>query len=269
MNEHREGAVYLYCLAKSDLLPAVDGIGVDGRNALFLHRSEGIAAVLSVVHLDEFFGPRAESSMKDISWVGPRAVLHETVVEQVMRHSPVLPAGFGTVFSSLEGPRNLMKTHRDTICRFLEWAAGKEEWALKALVDRRKAKDELVSEGLRREVRYLNSLFPGKRYFEERRIRNEAEKELDGHLQEVCQKILSELKSSTFDARERKVLPVSADGMETAANWALLVPRAEVSALQARIDRANVDCAKKGLVFQMSGPWPPYSFCPSLGSEGS
>ena len=50
-------------------------------------------------------------------------------------------------------------------------------------------------------------------------------------------------------------------------NWAFLVPRNVTADLCARIDRANAECTDFELVFELSGPWPPYSFCPILEAE--
>jgi hypothetical protein len=47
-------------------------------------------------------------------------------------------------------------------------------------------------------------------------------------------------------------------------NWAFLVPRKAVADFRTRIEQANAEHDRQGLVFQLSGPWPPYSFCPAL-----
>jgi hypothetical protein len=47
-------------------------------------------------------------------------------------------------------------------------------------------------------------------------------------------------------------------------NWALLLPSAAVPGFRARIQCANAGQIHGGLAFEVSGPWPPYSFCPAL-----
>ena len=54
------------------------------------------------IRREEFAGPEAELNLQQLSWVGPRALRHEAVIEEVMASSPVLPARFGTLFSSAE-----------------------------------------------------------------------------------------------------------------------------------------------------------------------
>jgi hypothetical protein len=50
-------------------------------------------------------------------------------------------------------------------------------------------------------------------------------------------------------------------------NWAFLVPRTGLADFRGRIERANSDQKLCGLTFELSGPWPPYSFNPVLERE--
>ena len=261
--------IYLFCFARSSLLPAFEGTGLDGQSPLFLHCFVDITAVASLVSPEEFCGPSAESRMQDLSWVGPRACRHEEVVEQVMHHSPVLPVRFGTIFSSLKSLEERLKEHHGAISEFLDQVVDMEEWAVKGLLDRAKAKEELLAKILAREAGRLASLSPGMRYFQEQRILAGVEKELNGWLKEVCEKAAMDLRRYASDFCERKVLSRKAaesDG-DMVLNWAFVVPRRAMADFRAKIDWVNADEAQHGLVFKLSGPWPPYSFSPSLEVE--
>jgi hypothetical protein len=258
--------VYLFCFARSSLLPGIEGTGVDGQNPLFLQRFLDVTAVLSTVSLEEFSGPTADSRMQDLSWVGPRACRHEEVVEQVMHLSPVLPARFGTLFQSLESLEIRLKKHHGVISKFLDQVTDQEEWAVKVLLDKTKAKEELFSITLAREERHLTSLSPGLRYFQEQRMRIGVEKELNNWLKEVYKELASVLSHYASDFCERKVFSREAPGSEgdVVLNWAFLVSRGVLADFRAGIDRANAEHVQRGLIFKLTGPWPPYSFSPSL-----
>lgn len=258
--------VYLFCFARSNRLPAIEGTGVDRQNPLLLQRFLDVTAVVSTVSLEEFSGPMAESRMQDLSWVGPRACRHEEVVEQVMRHSPVLPARFGTLFHSPESLEIRLKKHHGAISKFLDRVTDQEEWAVKGLLDREKAKEELFSITLAREEGQLASLSPGLRYFQEQRMRAAVEKELNHWLKEVYKELASVLSHYASDFCERKVFSREAteNGGDVVLNWAFLVPRGVWADFRAGIDRANAEHAQRGLIFKLTGPWPPYSFSPSL-----
>ncbi len=260
-------AIYLNCLTCFDAALPIEGTGVDNRNPLFLHGFRDIAAVVSVVSLDEFCGPSAESRMQDLSWLGPRACRHEEIVERVMRYAPVLPAQFGTLFSSFDSLEKLLQSHHRAIRLFLNQVRDKEEWSVKVFLDREQAKEDRITNAFAREAEQLASLTPGKRYFQEQRIRTGIEKELNGWLKEVCEKTASDLNGYAADFCERKVLLHCVNGSEESIirNWAFFVPRIAKPDFRACIDLANADFSPQGLFFELSGPWPPYSFAPNVG----
>jgi hypothetical protein len=47
-------------------------------------------------------------------------------------------------------------------------------------------------------------------------------------------------------------------------NWAFLVPRAQQALFQECIQQANAEHGPRGVRFECSGPWPPFSFVPPL-----
>ncbi|MGD0921511.1 MAG: GvpL/GvpF family gas vesicle protein [Terriglobia bacterium] len=268
--EKGQRALYLFCFARSGLVGEIEGTGVDGHLPLYLFRPfPDLCAVVSEVPLEDFCGPAAELQMQELAWVGPRALRHEAVVEQVMRQSPVLPVRFGTLFSSQESLAEFLDIHRQTILQFLERVAGQEEWSIKGLLDRTQAGQALISASLAAQQGQLATLRPGTRYFQEQRIRSAAEKELSLWLNETCQQVASDLRKQASDFRECQVVPREApeSGTEVVLNWAFLLRRGVPAAFRLRIDRVNERYATRGLVFELSGPWPPYRFVPPLSME--
>ena len=265
--EKGQSALYLFCFARPDLVGKIEGTGVDGRHPLCLFRHfPDLCAVVGEVPLEDFCGPAAELRMQELAWVGPRALRHEAVVEQVMRQSPVLPVRFGTLFSSQESLVEFLTTHRTRISQFLERVTGREEWAMRGLLHRKQAGEALISARLRAGEAQLAILPPGTRYFQEQRIRAAVEKELGLWLKETCRQVANDLMTQASDSRECQVVPLesSQSGTEVVVNWAFLLPRDAIPAFRLRVDQVNDNLASRGLVFELSGPWPPYRFVPPL-----
>lgn len=263
------GAVYLYCLAPSSHPPAPEGFGVDGESPLFLYGFASVTAVVSGVRLDEFCGQEAETRLQDLAWIGPRACRHEAVVEEVMEHSAVFPIPFGTIFSSLEGLEEFLRTHHDRVALFLGQMNGREEWAVKGLLDTAKATNAFLAAALDLALPEHKTLPPGKRYLAEKRLQREAEQAMRSWLNDLCQELENDLRHYAPSFRHRQLLSREASGMEAEmiANWALLVPKSHTAEVQALIEHANAAGCPRGLHFQLSGPWPPYSFRPVLAPE--
>jgi hypothetical protein len=258
--------IYLFCLARHLVAEGLEGTGIDERFPLEVRNFEGnLAAVSSWVPIEDFCGPEAEARMQDVQWLGPRACRHEAVIERMMRLSPVLPARFGVLFSSPERLAEFVSRHRAGISRFLESIMGLEEWAVKATLDRARARERILSEVLSPEDGKCAAT-PGIRYFQEQRARAQVEKQVNRWLKTVCSRVVEGLSRSASGARQRKVVPWGSEarGGDTVLNWAFLVAEGRLAAFQSEVDQANADYAPYGLVLAASGPWPPYSFCPSF-----
>jgi hypothetical protein len=262
--------IYLYCLAQAGLLKDLAGPGLDGQDALEILSCRGIAAVWSRVLLHEFCGADASGHMQDLSWVAPRACRHEQVVVEVMAQSPVLPVRFGTIFSSPGKLKALLRRHHDTIGPFLDYVSGREEWSLKVMIDRVEAKEAVFQRHLETEASHLAGLAPGRRYFEEQKLRGKADQELHRWLQEVCRELLQDLKGLNQEIRQRRARSKagSGDGREQILNLALMMPREAVEDLAEFLRATNARYGPRGMNLNLSGPWPPYSFTPSLTMEG-
>lgn len=262
-------AIYLFCLARPAAVePLSQARGAEDRPAASTWTFRDVTAVICDVGMEDFCGPDAESNMQNLEWIGPRACRHDSMIEQAMQFSPVLPVRFGTLFSSLESLERFMDEHYRSISEFLDDVTGMVEWSVKGYWDRPKATQRVESAILARREQALSES-PGMRYFERRQIRAEAEKELKSWLREITDRLASDLNNLAKDHRKRQ--PLHCDGRDgstvMALNWAFLLARNAVSDFCLRIEQLNEECVPQGLVLKSSGPWPPYSFSPSLGHQ--
>lgn len=283
MNEDSNNVLYVYGFAQAGLVPEAAGAamieagvsasvlsgGIEEPHPSYFRRNGKVAAVLSRVSRSEFCGPTGEKNLQDLAWLAPRACRHEAVLEQVMRLGPVLQARFGTLFSSTASLESFMRKHEAAIARFLERVGGQEEWAVKGFLDQARAEAEWLARR-RSEEPCPSGSSPGVTYLQEQSLRIQARQALDVRLTEVCDDLLHQLNPLASEIVPRAVLaretPEAA--RELVLNWALLLPSAAVADFRGRIERANAEQNPGGLAFEVSGPWPPYSFCPGPGNGG-
>jgi hypothetical protein len=260
--------LYLFCLARLNRLPPppLDGKGLDGQSPVQVVAFADLAAVFCSVPLEDFCGPEAADRLRDLTWIGPRILRHQKVVVEVMQHSPVLPARFGTIFSSPGPLQEVLQRHHDIISGFLGQVTNQAEWAVKGMLDRAAVQEKLLSLRLAQAGKQMEDLSPGLRYFQEQRLRTDSAQELQQWLQEVGRELWAELRGHAAAVRERRPLSREASGSEKDMvwNWAFLVAEEVVAGFKARIQEANARYADRGMVFELTGPWPPYSFTPVL-----
>jgi hypothetical protein len=275
--ENKEPALYLFCFARSDAVREVRGPAADGHSSLSILRhspdrcSVALCSVICEVRREEFSGPEAELHLQQLSWVAPRALRHEAVIEEVMAQSPVLPARFGTLFSSANALTEFVDRHRETIALFLERVADHGEWSVKGWFDRKQAQPSLLSASRAAQQEQLSNLPPGTRHFAEQRLRRDLEGELSAWLERTCHEIATDLTSYASDFRECVVAPGahSESGIAEVVNWAFLLPRSAIVPFQEYVKRSNLNYQSQGLLLQLSGPWPPYRFVPALSATGA
>jgi gas vesicle protein GvpL/GvpF len=221
--------------------------------------------VMSIVAIDDFCGPQAEKRLGDLGWVSERALRHQRVIERGFRRGPILPARFGTLFSSLDALERFIECNQRTIVDFFDEVRGHEEWGIKALLERSTARKSLIDEFA------ASAAGPapapaGLRYLQERRAQAAAEKALHRWLLSSCDSVAKSLDEFAADRRQRNIVDPSIPGdpRELVLNLATLVPQDRVKDLLTHIEDVNAQYVGQGLTFVPNGPWPPYNFCPPL-----
>jgi hypothetical protein len=256
-----ETICYLYCLTPGGCGIRAPATGVDGAPGVGVYDCGGIGAVCSEVSLAEFSGDAAEANLQDLAWLGPRVCRHEAVIEEVLAQAPVLPARFATLFTSRESMKQAVIGQREAIGAFFARLGDRQEWGVKGLLNRAAA-----LEGPPGHVEdQAADLAPGARYFQEKRIRAQWERECNRRLQEFCRQAAAALGAHAGGFRERKVLAAEGTDAEAMLNWAFLISPAALEEFRVHLERFKGGFP--GLTLALTGPWPPYSFVPDLSGD--
>ncbi len=258
--------IYLFCFTPAVPHPEISGTGIDREQPLFVEVIGDVSAVLATVDLDDFTGPESQEKMEDLKWVAPRALCHEEVILTVMEKGPVLPVRFGTVFSSMEALAESLRGHAETLAKFFLDAADRKEWTLRGYVNMQQARSDIMAARMAAEKEQLAGMTPGRRYFQEQRIKGAADKDVASWLKEMGRDILSVATKISVGFSECRLQSrdVTARDDEMFFNGALLVPDASREDLQCLLSDWNAAHQDAGLLLELSGPWPPYHFTPTL-----
>jgi len=261
-----ETVYYLYCLTPCGGGGDASTIGVDGQHPVLVVDCGGVGAVLSEVELGEFCGESADACLQDLAWLGPRVCRHEAVIEKVMRQAPVLPARFATLFTSVGSLRQSLLQHQEAIAGFFARLGDKQEWAVKGLLNRAGALEQLEHSVQPAAEERAAATSPGARYFQQKRVKTQLERDFNLRLKEFCQRAAAALGARAGGFRERKILGPVTGGTdaEVLLNWAFLLAPAALDDLRERLEQLNGGEAFPGLTLTLAGPWPPYSFAPNL-----
>jgi hypothetical protein len=259
--------VYLYCFGRGPIAGRLEAPGIDGHADVAFLTVDKLTAVFSQVSLDDFSGPSGDANLRDASWIIPRARRHEQVVEEVMRLSPVLPARFGMVLSSALILDGLVARNAATIRDFLDRMADREEWSVKASLDVPRAegwlqKSQTAIDG----PTGLDSVSPGLRYIQRKQFCTHLRQQLNDWGRRTAEEIRRLLAAQAGDVRALRLQPKepATNGDQMILNCALLVSRDRVAELHDCAGDIDARYADRGVSLKVSGPWPPYSFCPAV-----
>ncbi len=264
----------LYLLGFSSGLLHGGKLDIEATRMLDLLEIESMAAGRAIawfkkIERSDFEGDQGEKNLADIQWLTPRVIAHERVVSCLSKQFTFYPARFGTLFSSEKKLEAFTRSSADTLFGFFKTVGQRLEWGLKFYGDTSRAAQILAQrDGMIENGKPVG----GANYLKLRQMQRErsfsTQKVLsDGHVV-----ALRSLESLFHSIVVRNVVngKNEASKDELICNLAILVDQAESEQLLHWTDQWNQDQASQwGLRVEISGPWPAYSFCPSLSPNQS
>jgi hypothetical protein len=258
--------VYLYGFVPLD--PDLDLSGIDGIDdgeairSLCLGASSAVVGEVRLEAFQEALSSGVDGG-PDPAWVIPRALRHQAILEAVLARSPVLPARFGTLFSSSEALKGLASAHQDDISHFFEALGDRLEWSLRGYHDPDGSTEALLATDPEFSNRFRSlPTAPGTRYFTEKKLRDEARRSARLAARQAAIAIREALRRLTDDVRSLPLRGLEAPGREMVLHETFLMPL-EIAA--EALKALEVESASGLLTLEPSGPWPPFHFCPELG----
>jgi len=258
---------YLYgILPASVSVPPL--VGMDGHSALVIVVEEGLAALASLVPLEEFGAEPLRRHLEDPRWTEEKVRHHERIVEAAMVETPILPMRFGTIFLNLEGVRQMLRENAVRFREGLAYLQGKEEWGVKGFSDRRRLREAMCSKDpeLVRLSEGLDALSPGRAFLARRRLEELAAAKGEAREAEVARAVEEAITRQVVDLVRKPPLPRQATGrrQEMILHLVCLLRKDQVKGFLALISRLNSTCEAEGFELLATGPWPPYHFTPTV-----
>jgi hypothetical protein len=221
-----------------------------------LERCGQVAGVTSRVGLDRFDVAKLQAGNTDLKWLSEVAVRHHEIVANVAQDRPVLPLRMGTLFESRASLLGKLAHYEVPVADFLRRLGDGQEWAVKVYLGGKRAEDPLPPKSFSSGAQYL----AGKRQLAQRRQETQvaarrALPTLEARLQTLA------------DAWQRlRPLPAALTGRAERMTYhgAFLLTRSGRQAFCAACEDFGRRLAPEGLILEVSGPWPPYHFCPAL-----
>ena len=248
------------------------GVGVDSRYELEPVCCGAVAAVASQVGLDRFDPSKLEQGTANLPWLSEVAIAHNRIVCQLAQSGAVLPLRLGTLFESRSSLESKVAQCKDRIAAFLEDLGDRREWAVKTYLNEELAEQAgLDSRAGSQGSQPQPDAAPaptgvGTQYLVARRQQVDRRRQIHAAAQRQLSILEGQLHSLADCWCRLPALSAALTGRpeKMIGNTALLLQGCSQHPFQITCARLRDEFAPQGLILEVSGPWPPYHFCPVL-----
>ncbi len=256
---------YLYAFTWAGYPPGPSGPGVDPRFPVELVPCGRLAALASRVGLDQFDLAKLQRESTDVNWLSQIAVRHNQIIAEAAERSSVLPLRLGILFRSRTSLQAKVTRCESAVADFLRSLEDRQEWSAKVYLDRHLPEEALGLPG-------AVPSFPasgggaGVQYLTRRRSRQQEQRILKLNRQREILAVETSLAGCADRYCRVRPLAASLTGRRQEMVWnaVFLLPRSSTAPWLAMAEERRRAVAPGGLLLEVSGPWPPYHFCPTL-----
>ncbi|MFH1539218.1 MAG: GvpL/GvpF family gas vesicle protein [bacterium] len=259
--------IYLYCFFEGPAsIPPQKGI--NETNDTFVLSEGNTCALASEVPAFEYSEDRLNRRLRDLKWLIPKVMRHDELIRYAMKTRPVIPVKFGAIFTSCERVLDIMRRGSNEFHDFFDFIRDKEEWGVKVYVDERSCRKAMESSSdLIRELdRKISLATPGNAYFIRKKRENLLLRETLCLHENLADEIYQRIAPQCVDARKNKLLGKEATNKKEKMilNTAVLLGEVDADFFKKKLDGMAVFYEPQGILIEISGPWPPYNFCPDF-----
>ncbi len=254
----------LYLIGFSEVRPVPAELECFGIQAL---RASRIQAWFKMIPRAEFDGPQAEMNLANVDWLTPRVLAHDQVVSLLSQRCDFYPASFGTVFSSEASLREMIDNNEFALNGFLRWLGGRREYGIKFVGNIDQAAQILST---RCTASTPVEVRNGKGYLQQKKVLRAQYGNAKNCLIETFQRRFEALRAEFPNTKSRPIrgLNNQVNGEIIVGNLAMLLDENETQVIAQWIQDWNLyECCATGIRLEWTGPWPVYSFAPTLDSN--
>lgn len=255
-----ERLIYVYCT--SDFASEPNHVFIDQSLKIFTFGN--LHAVARYVSSDNYSEENLKKHFADLAWIEEQTRDHVSVIKLAMQWGTVVPFKFGTVFTTENSLEKFIDDYRQAIMENLETLKGKEEWAVKIYYNKQLLQDHIKQNCeavIAMEQEILDSK-PGRAFILKRKSVEFINDEIHKQLSNYGQLYFEQVEKISSQTRINPLLPkeVTERAEDMILNFACLVEKNHVDVLLRKTGLMQKEFIGAGLMPEVTGPWPPFSF---------
>ena len=264
---------YVYCLVRSARRPSLPGLppGIPGsKEVRLLDAGSGLWVIVTSVPRGDYDEAALARGLQNLDWVSRRAMAHESVVEQFLTATAVLPMQLFALFVSDERALEHVNSDRTRIDRILTRIERHLEWGLRLSFDEKAARQAVEdSYGRARAGATTTMRSPGSEYLARKRDLLDVTRVQITAAKAEADRLYRVMSREASEARRRTATEQAAPGSRLLLDAAFLVPVRRAAAFRSALRKQARTLDAAGIVVSLTGPWPPYNFVEPATAQAS
>jgi hypothetical protein len=254
---------YVFCLVRSARRPTLRRLseGMPGGSDLrAIEVGDGLWAIVESVPEDQYGESALASSLQNLDWVGPRAIVHERVIESFLSATALLPMQLFTLFTSDDRVVQHVRSDRARIARILKRIEKKVEWGLRLTWDEKAAREKVDRKHASKPRGADLSGPQGAEYLARKRDVLDVSRKGLVEARAAADRVYKAMGRQATASQRRTSMERAAPGSRLLLDAAFLVPVARSSAFRSAIRQHARELRTAGVAMTLTGPWPAYNF---------
>ena len=259
---------YQYAFAQPECRVQAIGPGIDPRFDVELIDDGPIAAVTSRIGKDCFdFGNLQRRTPEEMRRLRATATRHNEIVCRAAESSTVFPLQLGTIFRSRHSLQTALQRCSPKVAKFLRRLDDRQEWSVKLYLKMMRL-DRMATHVV--PPPHFASVLIGGSCAAGSAVKKKTDVEQSRELRVAVRRTIRTVERCLTDVTEHCCrthgLPSAMTGRRDKIVFiaAFLLPSSAREDWLATVQQLCQNVRRNGLQLEMTGPWPPYHFCPSL-----
>ena len=244
---------YVFCLVRSARRPTPRGLGEGmpgGSNLRAIEVGADLWAIVESVPENQYGETAVARGLQNLDWVGPRAIVHERVIESFLSATALLPMQLFTLFTSDDRVVQHVRSDRARIARILKRIEKQVEWGLRLTWDEKAAREKA---GKKRAA-------TGAEFLARKRDVLDVSRKGLVDARAAADRVYRAMGRQATASQRRTSMERAAPGSRLLLDAAFLVPVTRSSAFRSAIRQHARELRTTGVAVTLTGPWPAYNF---------
>jgi predicted RNase H-related nuclease YkuK (DUF458 family) len=255
--------ILVYCIAEKFDESLGEIAGMDGVHHLYAVSENGLFAIASYVGLDEYGEESMAEKGEDIDWLKEKAQIFMDIILKINNTTGIIPMKFLTIFTTVERVRAIIDDNLEQFKKNFEKIKNREELSVKVYCDSSQYKEKNMGEAISAFEKTLVGKPKGAAFFLKKKFETELGDKIQDKICSTANGFAEGLAKYAADMKSNNVLAKEITGIRIPMilNCAFLVDASDEDGFFDAVEKLRREYADSGFDIELSGPWPPYSFC--------